>query len=55
MEFSLRSALNIPFALKDFDSEDRSNRRKTLGALLKKLRERVEIDEDLEGPVTTSV
>jgi hypothetical protein len=49
VEFSLKSALSVPFALQDLDSEDRANRKKTLGTLLKKLRERVNINEDLEA------
>lgn len=55
VELLLKSALNVPFALQDLDSEDRANRKKTLGALLKKLRERVDIDEDLEALFVTFV
>jgi hypothetical protein len=55
VEFSLKSALNVPFALQDLDSEDRANRKRTLGILLKKLRERVDIDEDLEALLVTFV
>jgi hypothetical protein len=55
VEVLLKSALNVPFALQDLDSEDRANRKKTLGALLKKLRERVDIDEDLEALFVTFV
>ena len=52
-EVLLKSALSGPFALQDLDSEDETSRRKTLGQLLRKLRERVEIDEDLEALFVT--
>lgn len=52
-EVLLKSALRGPFALQDLDSEDETSRRKTLGQLLGKLRERVEIDEDLEDLLVT--
>jgi hypothetical protein len=55
VEFLLKSALNVPFALEDLDSEDKANRKKTLGTLLKKLRERVDIDEDLEALFLTFI
>ncbi len=54
VEFSLRSALNAPFALEELDSDVKANRKKTLGALLEKLRRRAYIDEDLEALLSHS-
>lgn len=48
LEASLKAALKMPFALANLESEDRENRQKTLGVLLRKLRERVAIDDDLQ-------
>jgi hypothetical protein len=55
VELVLKSCLTTSFALQDLESEDRALRKKTLGSLLNQLRQRVDIDEDLEDLFTVFV
>lgn len=47
-EVSLKNLLGTSFAAEDFEAEVRANHRQPFGTLFNKLRQRVEIDEELE-------
>ena len=47
-ELALKQALGTIFAVKDLEAEEKANEKAPFGHLLRKLRSRVDVDEDLE-------